>query len=165
MDRNHHQGVFHNRVFHNGLNHNGVNHNGVNHNGVNHYVMPPWNTLTGIGSSGGSGNLSKPKSGKPRRRVATAAQRRAANIRERRRMFNLNTAFDRLRKKLPTFPYEKRLSRIETLRLAIMYIRFMTEFLNSNSPVLPAYMFSENSTTANGDRKSDCLAFKFSQKA
>lgn len=67
------------------------------------------------------------KSSKPRRRVATVAQRRAANIRERRRMFNLNSAFDKLRKKVPTFAYEKRLSRIETLRLAIMYIRFMTE--------------------------------------
>ncbi|QQP49041.1 hypothetical protein FKW44_009554 [Caligus rogercresseyi] len=50
------------------------------------------------------------------------AQRRAANIRERRRMYNLNEAFDRLRTKVPTFAYEKRLSRIETLRLAITYI-------------------------------------------
>ncbi|CAG0892727.1 unnamed protein product [Cyprideis torosa] len=66
---------------------------------------------------------------KPRRRVATLAQRRAANIRERRRMFNLNEAFDRLRRKVPTFAYEKRLSRIETLRLAITYISFMTELL------------------------------------
>ena len=43
------------------------------------------------------------KSNKPtkkRRRVATVAQRRAANIRERRRMFNLNEAFDRLRNKV-----------------------------------------------------------------
>ncbi|XP_054715593.1 heart- and neural crest derivatives-expressed protein 1-like [Uloborus diversus] len=67
--------------------------------------------------------------GKTRRRVATVAQRRAANIRERRRMFNLNSAFDKLRKKVPTFAYEKRLSRIETLRLAIMYIAFMTEVI------------------------------------
>ena len=66
---------------------------------------------------------------KPRRRVATMAQRRAANIRERRRMFNLNEAFDKLRRKVPTFAYEKRLSRIETLRLAITYISFMTELL------------------------------------
>lgn len=57
------------------------------------------------------------------------AQRRAANIRERRRMFNLNEAFDKLRRKVPTFAYEKRLSRIETLRLAITYIGFMTELL------------------------------------
>jgi len=74
-----------------------------------------------------SSNSISHKTSKPRRRVATMAQRRAANIRERRRMFNLNSAFDKLRKKVPTFAYEKRLSRIETLRLAIMYIAFMTE--------------------------------------
>ena len=74
-------------------------------------------------------NCNTVKYSKPRRRVATMAQRRAANIRERRRMFHLNTAFDKLRKKVPTFAYEKRLSRIETLRLAMMYISFMTEVL------------------------------------
>lgn len=37
---------------------------------------------------------------KTRRRVASVAQRRAANIRERRRMFNLNEAFDKLRRKV-----------------------------------------------------------------
>lgn len=37
---------------------------------------------------------------KTRRRVASMAQRRAANIRERRRMFNLNEAFDKLRRKV-----------------------------------------------------------------
>ena len=70
------------------------------------------------------------KSSRPRRRIASVAQRRAANIRERRRMFNLNSAFDRLRKKVPTFAYEKRLSRIDTLRLAMTYIRFMTDIIN-----------------------------------
>ncbi|NXY42769.1 FER3L protein, partial [Ceuthmochares aereus] len=65
-----------------------------------------------------------------RKRIITYAQRQAANIRERKRMFNLNEAFDRLRKKVPTFAYEKRLSRIETLRLAIVYISFMTELLD-----------------------------------
>uniref|UniRef100_G1KLH9 Fer3 like bHLH transcription factor n=1 Tax=Anolis carolinensis TaxID=28377 RepID=G1KLH9_ANOCA len=57
-----------------------------------------------------------------RKRVITHRQRQAANVRERRRMFSLNEAFDQLRKKVPTFAYEKRLSRIETLRLAIVYI-------------------------------------------
>ncbi len=40
------------------------------------------------------------RSSKKRRRVPTMNQRRAANIRERRRMFNLNEAFDRLRTKV-----------------------------------------------------------------
>ncbi|XP_026857108.1 pancreas transcription factor 1 subunit alpha [Electrophorus electricus] len=64
-----------------------------------------------------------------RKRIITTVQRQAANIRERKRMFSLNEAFDELRKKVPTFAYEKRLSRIETLRLAIIYISFMTELL------------------------------------
>ncbi|NXI87508.1 FER3L protein, partial [Rhipidura dahli] len=68
-----------------------------------------------------------------RKRIITYAQRQAANIRERKRMFNLNEAFDQLRKKVPTFAYEKRLSRIETLRLAIVYISFMTELLEECS--------------------------------
>lgn len=96
----------------------------------------------------GGGSLQKPSSAaaaaaaaaaasaakKIRRRVATMAQRRAANIRERRRMYNLNEAFDKLRRKVPTFAYEKRLSRIETLRLAITYIGFMTELLHTTPP-------------------------------
>ncbi|XP_029670520.1 protein Fer3-like isoform X2 [Formica exsecta] len=79
--------------------------------------------------NGRSPNLPSSTTKKPRRRVATVSQRRAANIRERRRMFNLNEAFDKLRRKVPTFAYEKRLSRIETLRLAITYIAFMGELL------------------------------------
>nr|XP_034985784.1 fer3-like protein [Zootoca vivipara] len=69
--------------------------------------------------------LGRPK----RKRLITHTQRQAANVRERKRMFNLNEAFDQLRRKVPTFAYEKRLSRIETLRLAIVYISFMTELL------------------------------------
>ena len=79
------------------------------------------------------GPSSTTTSKKTRRRIATLAQRRAANIRERRRMFNLNEAFDKLRRKVPTFAYEKRLSRIETLRLAITYIRFMSEILHGRN--------------------------------
>lgn len=66
-----------------------------------------------------------------RRRVITGVQRQAANVRERKRMFSLNEAFDELRRKVPTFAYEKRLSRIETLRLAIVYISFMTDLLEN----------------------------------
>lgn len=68
-----------------------------------------------------------------RRRVITVVQRQAANVRERRRMFSLNEAFDELRRKVPTFAYEKRLSRIDTLRLAIVYISFMTDLLQRSA--------------------------------
>ncbi|XP_065697284.1 helix-loop-helix protein 13-like [Patagioenas fasciata] len=57
--------------------------------------------------------------------------RHAANIRERKRMLNINAAFDELRCHVPTFPYEKRLSKIDTLRLAIAYIALLGEILAS----------------------------------
>ena len=66
---------------------------------------------------------------KKRRRQATVAQRRAANIRERKRMLSLNDAFEELRQIVPTFAHEKKISRIDTLRLAIVYISFMADIL------------------------------------
>ncbi|XP_018910688.2 uncharacterized protein Fer2 isoform X5 [Bemisia tabaci] len=59
-------------------------------------------------------------------------QRHAANIRERKRMLSINSAFDELRGHVPTFPYEKRLSKIDTLRLAIAYIALLREVLNAD---------------------------------
>ncbi|XP_032368861.1 protein Fer3 [Etheostoma spectabile] len=58
-------------------------------------------------------------------------QRHAANIRERKRMLSINSAFEELRCHVPTFPYEKRLSKIDTLRLAIAYIDLLREILMS----------------------------------
>lgn len=75
------------------------------------------------------------KSGKmKRRRVQTPYQRKAANVRERRRMCTMNEAFDELRKRLPAFEYEKKLSRIETLKLAMTYISFMKDLSDGMDP-------------------------------
>ena len=78
-----------------------------------------------------------------RKRVISFDQRKAANIRERRRMVSLNDAFETLRHALPTFSYEKKLSRIETLRLALTYMAFMTDVLHGANPrhvrLLPAH--------------------------
>ncbi|XP_061521698.1 fer3-like protein [Phycodurus eques] len=83
-----------------------------------------------LGSGQGGRGGRRPRRSK-RRRTITVVQRQAANVRERKRMFSLNEAFDALRKKVPTFAYEKRLSRIETLRLAIVYISFMKDLLEN----------------------------------
>nr|XP_022309432.1 pancreas transcription factor 1 subunit alpha-like [Crassostrea virginica] len=75
------------------------------------------------------------KNGKPKRkRKQSVTQRKAANVRERKRMFHLNAAFDDLRKRLPAFNYEKRLSRIETLKLAMTYISFMKDISDGENP-------------------------------
>ena len=58
--------------------------------------------------------------------------RSAANLRERRRMKCINEAFEGLRNHIPTLPYEKRLSKVDTLRLAICYINFLTELVSSH---------------------------------
>ncbi|EDV44173.1 uncharacterized protein Dana_GF18852, isoform A [Drosophila ananassae] len=65
-------------------------------------------------------------------------QRQAANVRERKRIQrsaptgSINSAFDELRVHVPTFPYEKRLSKIDTLRLAIAYISLLREVLQTD---------------------------------
>lgn len=56
----------------------------------------------------------------------------AANVRERKRMMSINSGFEELRLHVPTFPYEKRLSKIDTLRLAISYIALLRDILSSN---------------------------------
>ncbi|KAL5274124.1 PTF1A family protein [Megaselia abdita] len=70
-----------------------------------------------------------------------AQQRQAANLRERRRMQSINEAFEGLRGHIPTLPYEKRLSKVDTLKLAISYINFLGEMVrkdkNGNDPTIP----------------------------
>ena len=55
----------------------------------------------------------------------------SANVRERKRMMSINSGFEELRQHVPTFPYEKRLSKIDTLRLAISYIALLRDMLES----------------------------------
>ncbi|XP_037561734.1 twist-related protein 2 [Dermacentor silvarum] len=59
------------------------------------------------------------------------SQRMLANVRERQRTQSLNEAFASLRKIIPTMPSDK-LSKIQTLKLASMYISFLFEVLNSD---------------------------------
>ncbi|XP_074659361.1 uncharacterized protein LOC141912075 [Tubulanus polymorphus] len=102
-----------------------------------HHSEHQFATAAGLGLSG-SGYSGTPTSSTPakrkRKRIVTPTQRSAANVRERKRMYNLNEAFDSLRKKVPTFAYEKRLSRIETLRLAITYISFLGDVVEGKDP-------------------------------
>lgn len=60
----------------------------------------------------GAGNNGKPKRGQ-------------ANRRERVRTENVNAGFDNLRKLIPTDPQDRKLSKIEILRLATSYINHL----------------------------------------
>ncbi|KAL7630929.1 UNVERIFIED_CONTAM: hypothetical protein RMT77_018784 [Armadillidium vulgare] len=55
-----------------------------------------------------------------------------ANVRERQRTQSLNEAFASLRKIIPTLPSDK-LSKIQTLKLAIRYIDFLYQILDSDT--------------------------------
>lgn len=63
----------------------------------------------------------------------SSIQRQAANMRERRRMQSINDAFEGLRLQLPTLPYEKKISKVDTLKMAIGYINFLTDLLNRDT--------------------------------
>lgn len=53
-------------------------------------------------------------------------------LNERTRLVSINEAFEILRSHIPTFPYERRLSKIDTLHLAISYINLLEAVLKSN---------------------------------
>jgi len=74
-----------------------------------------------------SANLSREE--RRRRRRATLKYRIAHASRERIRVEAFNVAFAELRKLLPTLPPDKKLSKIEILRLAICYISYLHHVL------------------------------------
>ncbi|XP_060055040.1 T-cell acute lymphocytic leukemia protein 2 [Erinaceus europaeus] len=55
------------------------------------------------------------------------------DTRERWRQQNVNRAFAKLRKLIPTHPPDKKLSKNETLRLAMRYINFLVKVLGEQS--------------------------------
>ncbi|MBN3295817.1 transcription factor ATOH7-like [Amia ocellicauda] len=59
----------------------------------------------------------------------TVRRRMAANARERKRMQGLNTAFDRLRTVVPQWGEDKKLSKYETLQMALSYIMALNRIL------------------------------------
>ena len=79
-------------------------------------------------TSGGVQSSKKPRS-KPKCPVKRQTQRRAANVRERNRMKTINGAFLSLRERLPIACRERKVSKVDTLRLAINYIQHLSETL------------------------------------
>uniref|UniRef100_H2Y9S4 BHLH domain-containing protein n=1 Tax=Ciona savignyi TaxID=51511 RepID=H2Y9S4_CIOSA len=60
-------------------------------------------------------------------------RRQAANARERRRMEGLNKAFDSLRKVVPSISRRRKLSKYETLQMALSYIEELGRILHPES--------------------------------
>ncbi len=96
------------------------------------------------------------------------AQRTQANVRERQRTQDLNTAFAKLRTIIPTLPSDK-LSKIQTLKLASCYIDFLKALAEEKEPLeTPHGLFSHvghhgGKTTDAGEFKK-ILSFSFGKR-
>ena len=66
--------------------------------------------------------------------VKKTHQRKAANLRERRRMKSINDAFDTLRNVIPTNEAisDRKLSKVDTLKLAMKYISYLSDMIQSS---------------------------------
>uniref|UniRef100_A0A7E4VZ73 BHLH domain-containing protein n=1 Tax=Panagrellus redivivus TaxID=6233 RepID=A0A7E4VZ73_PANRE len=86
---------------------------------------------------GTSSTIEEPSGGKIKRRddSRSPSQRKAANERERRRMHSINNGFECLRQHLPTPPYGKKLSKVDTLKNAMDYIFRLNNLLNGLDPI------------------------------
>ncbi|KAE8625557.1 hypothetical protein XENTR_v10006317 [Xenopus tropicalis] len=86
----------------------------------------------GGGDEGGCCSPAEESRGKRKRKSrlsGVSKQRQAANARERDRTHSVNTAFTALRTLIPTEPADRKLSKIETLRLASSYISHLANIL------------------------------------
>ncbi|XP_060798122.1 basic helix-loop-helix transcription factor scleraxis [Neoarius graeffei] len=81
------------------------------------------------GSGGGGGQIGAVLPGATNGPPGEVRQRNAANARERDRTNSVNTAFTALRTLIPTEPADRKLSKIETLRLASSYISHLGNVL------------------------------------
>ncbi|XP_075150198.1 heart- and neural crest derivatives-expressed protein [Haematobia irritans] len=64
--------------------------------------------------------------------VRVVKKRNTANKKERRRTQSINNAFSCLRDKIPNVPSDTKLSKIKTLKLAILYIRYLVDVLDGD---------------------------------
>lgn len=76
--------------------------------------------------------LAKARKKSPQSSEELQQARVLANVRERQRTQSLNEAFTSLRKIIPTLPSDK-LSKIQTLKLAIRYIDFLYQVLDTDA--------------------------------
>jgi len=90
------------------------------------------------------------------------SRRNFTNSRERWRQHHVNMAFGELRKLLPTYPPDKKLSKHEILKLSMKYITFLSSVLkgmDSNEPQICSSCVldsSECSPTPSSVASSDC---------
>ena len=97
----------------------------------------PYDRSPGGGSTCTSSDESSNEDGEANVKTEQHVRKRtAANERERKRMHTVNSAFDQLRELVPTYPSTRKLSKIDTLKLACTYIQDLKALLIS-SQIMP----------------------------
>ena len=86
----------------------------------------------------------------PKKRI----RRVAANTRERNRMHAVNNAFDMLRELVPAYPSNRKLSKIDTLKLACAYISDLAGLLREHQAMQGREITLPGSSTASNRRYS-----------
>ncbi|BFG01760.1 basic helix-loop-helix transcription factor scleraxis [Drosophila madeirensis] len=87
--------------------------------------------------SGGAGDSEDSQPGGSRRR---RPPRQKINARERYRTFNVNAAYEALRSMIPTEPMNRKLSKIEIIRLASSYISHLSSTLQTGTDFQPCLL-------------------------
>ena len=85
---------------------------------------------------------------------ATVARR---NERERNRVKQVNDGFAALRKKVPFLPDKKKLSKVEILRYAMMYIRDLKEMVDDHDCNNKSLMGSVSASSDDNSPDADCI--------
>ncbi|CAL8256327.1 transcription factor 15 [Gadus morhua] len=102
--------------------------------------------------------------------VVIVKQRNAANARERDRTQSVNTAFTALRTLIPTEPVDRKLSKIETLRLASSYIAHLANVLlveegqSDGQPCLGPAVYTQGESGAKQPRRPTICTFCLSNQ-
>ena len=95
----------------------------------------PYESRSPVGSASTSSDESDGSEGDNLTHEQRKLKRVAANSRERKRMHTVNGAFDQLRELVPTYPSNRKLSKIDTLRLACSYISDLNSLLRNPAVV------------------------------
>ena len=101
----------------------------------NRHQPYPESSVRSPGSCSSDGDSIQSDSEDPTRTLPLKVKRVAANSRERKRMHTVNSAFDQLRELVPTYPSNRKLSKIDTLRLACTYIQDLVSLLHNTQTI------------------------------
>lgn len=109
-------------------------------------------TNEAVGSKSSEGSKSSRKNSRKRRKLS-GMKRIAATTRERSRIEHLNCAFIRLRGRIPTQPSDVKLTKVETLRLAMSYIMHLEKLVGDEKMEDKESMGSSEVSSTSGNIK------------